>query len=154
MMAFSSQILIDAKGNFRMTQGQIIRIKRTELKIKNLVLNRNGYVQLQVHFNQKYCGKTVGIIFVGTLIKNVSQNIIVTCCVLPLLSFKQIGMNFFIPKFNKALRTFSPFRLICAKDYGQILCCSSFPFYQENRALNFDEQSVFIQCINQACDSE
>lgn len=45
MMAFSSQILIDAKGNFRMTQGQIIRIKRTELKIKNLVLNRNGYLR-------------------------------------------------------------------------------------------------------------
>lgn len=137
-----------------MTHGQIIRIKRKELKIKNLVLNRNGYAQLQAHFNQKYCGKTVGIIFIGTLIKNVSQNIIVTSFVLPLLSNKQIGMIFFIPKCNKALRTLSPFRLICANDYGQILCCSSFAFYQENRALNFDEQSAFIQCINQACDSE
>lgn len=44
MMAFSSQILIDAKENFRMPQGQIIRIERKGLKIKNLVLNKNGYL--------------------------------------------------------------------------------------------------------------
>lgn len=61
-----------------MTQGQIIRIERKELKIKNLILNRKGYVQLQEHFTQKYCGKIVGIIFIDTLIKNVSRNIIVT----------------------------------------------------------------------------
>lgn len=46
MMAFSSQILIDAKENFRMPQGQIIRIERKGLKIKNLVLNRNGYLRI------------------------------------------------------------------------------------------------------------
>ena len=56
-------------------------------------------------------------------------------------------MSFIIPKFNKVLRTFSPFRSICAKDYGQIYCHGSFPFYQESRAPNFDEWSAFIQCI-------